>query len=72
MGTGGGFGVELNLTSLARPPSPAEERAIFLAVEEALRAAITPPSEPEPPRWRFSGRWWRTNTNPGTVFPHCG
>ena len=34
---GPGLQVELKLTALARPPSPDEERAISLAVEEALR-----------------------------------
>ncbi len=71
-GPGPGWPVELKLTALARPPSPAEERAISLAVEEALRAVSGPTAEPTPARWRFSGRWWRASTRPGPVFPRCG
>ena len=69
---GPGLQLELKLTALARPPSPAEERAISLAVEEALRAITVTTAEPTPARWRFSGRWWHTSTKPGAVFPRCG
>ncbi len=64
--------VEVNLTDEARPPSPAEEQAIALAVEEALRTTIRRSVPPGAADWRFSGRWWRTGARPGTVFPRCG
>jgi hypothetical protein len=39
-------------------PSDEEVAAIVAAVEVAWpRATISCPSS-EPPRWRFSGRWW--------------
>ena len=50
--------LEVKLTKLARPPSPAERQAITTAVELAL--GIPPALRPsEPQRWRFSGRWWQ-------------
>lgn len=57
--------VKVKLTSLARAPSPAEMRAISIAVEEALRATAPATAGPDPDigpgieRWRFSGRWWQ-------------
>jgi hypothetical protein len=67
----------VNLTSLARPPSPAELRAISMAVDEALGALgpkQTEPGQTEPGRtgpgqigpetWRFSGRWWHAGRQP--------
>ncbi len=44
----------------AASPSPEELAAIVAAVELAWpRPVIAAPAEDnEPPRWRFSGRWW--------------
>ncbi len=53
--------VQVKLTNLASPPSPAELRAIELGIERALRASgqSRPTSTAAPAGWRFSGRWWR-------------
>jgi hypothetical protein len=42
------------------PPSPEELAAIVAAVEGAWPRAVVmaPAPEPQPPRWRFAGRWW--------------
>jgi hypothetical protein len=56
--------VEVNLTGLARPPSPAELRAISLAVEEAMRAFTPHRLKPGDDRWRLSGRWWNSTRPP--------
>ena len=41
-------------------PTPEELAAIVAAVEMAWpRPVVTAaPEDDEPPRWRFSGRWW--------------
>jgi hypothetical protein len=41
-------------------PSPEVLAAIVAAVEVAWPRAAVPAgaTEPEPPRWRFAGRWW--------------
>jgi hypothetical protein len=51
--------VEVKLSELASPPSPAELQAVVSAVEQCL--ASSAPRQPEragPGTWRFSGRWW--------------
>jgi hypothetical protein len=46
--------------ALLADPSGEEMAAIVAAIEmtwpQAAVAAV--PVEPEPPRWRFAGRWW--------------
>jgi hypothetical protein len=40
-------------------PSPEQLAAIAAAVDLAWpRPVMVTPPEYEPPRWRFSGRWW--------------
>lgn len=40
-------------------PSDEEAAAIVAAVEAAWpRPVVVAQEAPEPPRWRFSGRWW--------------
>ena len=42
-------------------PDPTDEEvaAILAAVEVAWpRPVVVAPTEDQPPRWRFSGRWW--------------
>ncbi len=39
-------------------PTDEEVAAIVAAVEVAWPRPDRPPASPEPPRWRFSGRWW--------------
>jgi hypothetical protein len=41
-------------------PTPTDEEAaaIAAAIEVAWPRAVAAPPEPEPPRWRFAGRWW--------------
>jgi hypothetical protein len=41
-------------------PAPTDEEAaaIVAAIEAAWPVAAAPATEPRPPRWRFSGRWW--------------
>jgi hypothetical protein len=40
-------------------PTPEQLAAIAAAVELAWpRPVVIAPAPPEPPRWRFSGRWW--------------
>ena len=61
--------VEVRLTDLARPPSPAEVEAMALAIDKALGAAEPAKSVIPPSDWRFSGRWWRQHTgrSPGGI-----
>ena len=48
-----GDGVEI------RPvPTDEEAAAIVAAVEAAWPRAVGSAAAPEPPRWRFAGRWW--------------
>ena len=41
-------------------PTPTDEEAaaIVAAIEAAWPRAVTAAPDPEPPRWRFAGRWW--------------
>jgi hypothetical protein len=41
-------------------PTPTEEEAaaITAAVQMAWPRAVVAAPAPEPPRWRFAGRWW--------------
>jgi hypothetical protein len=39
-------------------PSPEELAAIVAAVEVAWPRPAVAAAHPEPPRWRFAGRWW--------------
>jgi hypothetical protein len=40
-------------------PSDEEAAAIAAAIEAAWpRAVVAAEEGPEPPRWRFAGRWW--------------
>jgi hypothetical protein len=40
-------------------PTPEQLAAIVAAVELAWpRPVAVAPAAPEPPRWRFAGRWW--------------
>ena len=41
-------------------PEPEELAAILAAIEIAWpKPVVGPPAaSPEPPRWRFAGRWW--------------
>lgn len=41
-------------------PTPEELAAILAAVEMAWPrpVVVAPAADTEPPRWRFSGRWW--------------
>jgi len=63
-----GLRVEVQLSDLARAPSPAEVEAITLAIAQAL-APTTPVEAPiSPSDWRFSGRWWRQRPGaPGSM-----
>ena len=41
------------------PPTPQELAAITAAVELTWpRPVVLAEAKAEPPRWRFSGRWW--------------
>ncbi|MFL6206519.1 MAG: hypothetical protein ACJ739_14345 [Acidimicrobiales bacterium] len=41
-------------------PTPTDEEAaaIVAALDAARPSAVVAVTEPEPPRWRFAGRWW--------------
>jgi hypothetical protein len=41
-------------------PTPTDEEAaaIAAAIEAAWPRAVVGTTPPEPPRWRFAGRWW--------------
>jgi len=41
-------------------PEPEELAAILAAIEIAWPkpVVVAAPAAPEPPRWRFAGRWW--------------
>jgi hypothetical protein len=41
-------------------PAPTDEEAaaIAAAIEVAWPRAVVAAPAPEPPRWRFAGRWW--------------
>lgn len=41
-------------------PTPTDEEAsaIVAAIEVTWPRAVAAAPEPEPPRWRFAGRWW--------------
>lgn len=40
-------------------PDPTEEEAVaIVAALQVATAGGAEAPEPEPPRWRFSGRWW--------------
>jgi hypothetical protein len=43
---------------MADTPTDEEMVAIVAAVEMAWSRPAVAPAEEEPPRWRFSGRWW--------------
>jgi hypothetical protein len=46
------------VTSELSEPSDEEMAAIVAAVEVTWPRRAEPAAPPEPPRWRFSGRWW--------------
>ena len=48
------------MTQVQITPDPSDEEvaAILAAVEVGLPRAGAPESREEPPRWRWSGRWW--------------
>ncbi|HXW81914.1 MAG TPA: hypothetical protein VEJ84_20615 [Acidimicrobiales bacterium] len=60
------LGIEVKLSSLAGPPSPAEMLAIELGIERALRTLRPglPTTATAEAGWRFSGRWWRQRPAP--------
>lgn len=39
-------------------PTDEEVAAIVAAIQVATPRAGAPEKHPEPPRWRWSGRWW--------------
>jgi hypothetical protein len=41
-------------------PTPSEEEAVAIAaaIDAAWPRAIVAAAAPQPPRWRFAGRWW--------------
>ena len=44
------------MTQVSIPPDPSDEEVA--AVEVGLPRAGAPEARDEPPRWRWSGRWW--------------
>ncbi|HEY6532800.1 MAG TPA: hypothetical protein VIY72_10880 [Acidimicrobiales bacterium] len=46
------------LASITPEPTLEEAVAIAAALEVMRPVVVAAPSESEPSRWRFSGRWW--------------
>ena len=44
--------------SVSPEPTAEEAAAIAAAIEVTRPVVVSVESEPEPSRWRFSGRWW--------------
>ena len=44
--------------SVSPEPTAEDAAAIAAALEVTRPIVVSAPPEPEPSRWRFSGRWW--------------
>ena len=48
----------VSIGAITPDPTDEEVAAIAAAVEVAWPRAVAAELDPEPSRWRFSGRWW--------------